>query len=143
MKTVTLDQLLFEALETPVEEVTPEYLEGLRREAQEIIARKRNKHVKTVTAMLIAPVLLYTAPALADGGGDDQAAAESQRDFTTGPSGISSSQSGANSSSSSSSCCIEGWNESLNGDSTVFGMNPNRPPSQHNTSYVTTSSGRN
>ena len=40
-----LDQLLLEGLETPAEEVSPEYLEDLRRDVREVIARKRAKRV--------------------------------------------------------------------------------------------------
>jgi antitoxin ParD1/3/4 len=40
-----LDQLLLEGLETPAEEVTPEYLEDLRRDVREVIAQKRAKRV--------------------------------------------------------------------------------------------------
>jgi antitoxin ParD1/3/4 len=40
-----LDQLLLEGLETPPEEVSPEYLEELRRDVRELIARKRAQRV--------------------------------------------------------------------------------------------------
>ena len=40
-----LDHLLLEGLETPAEEVSPEYLEDLRRDVREVIARKRAKRV--------------------------------------------------------------------------------------------------
>ena len=40
-----LDQLLLEGLETPAEEVSPEYLEDLRRDVREVIAQKRAKRV--------------------------------------------------------------------------------------------------
>jgi antitoxin ParD1/3/4 len=40
-----LDQLLLEGLETPAEEVSPEYLEQLRRDVREVIAQKRAKRV--------------------------------------------------------------------------------------------------
>ena len=40
-----LDQLLLEGLDTPAEEVSPEYLEDLRRDVREIIAQKRAKRV--------------------------------------------------------------------------------------------------
>ena len=36
-----LDQLLLEGLETPAEEVSPEYLEELRRDVRRVIAQKR------------------------------------------------------------------------------------------------------
>jgi antitoxin ParD1/3/4 len=38
-----LDQALLASLETPAEEVTPEYLAELRREVREVISRKRPK----------------------------------------------------------------------------------------------------
>ena len=38
-----IDQALLASLETPAEEVTPEYLAELRREVREVIARKRPK----------------------------------------------------------------------------------------------------
>ena len=40
-----LDQLLLEGLETPAEEVSIEYLEELRRDVRELLARKRAKRV--------------------------------------------------------------------------------------------------
>jgi antitoxin ParD1/3/4 len=40
-----LDQLLLEGLDTPAEEVTPEYLENLRRDAGELIVKKRARGV--------------------------------------------------------------------------------------------------
>jgi antitoxin ParD1/3/4 len=40
-----LDQLLLEGLASPAEEVSPEYLEELRRDVRELIARKRAKRV--------------------------------------------------------------------------------------------------
>jgi hypothetical protein len=69
--------------------------------------------MKTVTAMLVAPMLLCAGPALADGGGDDQAAAAGQRDFTGGTQNGSINTSASN--PSSSSCCLSGWNQSLYG----------------------------
>jgi antitoxin ParD1/3/4 len=36
-----LDRLLLEGLDSPAEEVSPEYLEELRRDVREVIARKR------------------------------------------------------------------------------------------------------
>ena len=40
-----LDQLLLEGLETPAEEVSPEYLDQLRRDVREVIAQRRAKRV--------------------------------------------------------------------------------------------------
>jgi antitoxin ParD1/3/4 len=40
-----LDELLLAGLDTPAEEVTPEYLEALRRDARAAIAQKRAKEV--------------------------------------------------------------------------------------------------
>jgi antitoxin ParD1/3/4 len=40
-----LDRLLLEGLDTPAEEVSPEYLEDLRRDVREVIAQKRAKRV--------------------------------------------------------------------------------------------------
>jgi antitoxin ParD1/3/4 len=40
-----LDRLLLEGLDSPAEEVSPEYLEELRRDVREVIARKRTKRV--------------------------------------------------------------------------------------------------
>jgi antitoxin ParD1/3/4 len=40
-----LDQLLLEGLDSPAEEVSPEYLEELRRDVREVITQKRAKRV--------------------------------------------------------------------------------------------------
>jgi antitoxin ParD1/3/4 len=40
-----LDELLLQGLDTPAEEVSPEYLEDLRRDARETIAKKPAKQV--------------------------------------------------------------------------------------------------
>src|SRR5689334_3770064 len=45
----TLDQALFSSLETPAEEVTPEYLAKLQRKARELTGRKGAKSVAEAT----------------------------------------------------------------------------------------------
>lgn len=47
-----LDRLLLEGLETPAEELTPEYLEELRRDGREVIARKQAALLRDIDAGL-------------------------------------------------------------------------------------------